>query len=116
MIRYSLTLILSCALSMLLASEAKAECRKVGDIPTIAFSPQAETALAEMKISRAQAFRILWRTAMPETQGCWAGGTGNFDGQIVSVGSMQWNFGQGLTCSPDCYHSEVESRSFMMVV
>lgn len=21
-----------------------------------------------------------------------------------------------LTCSPDCYHSEVESRSFMMVV
>ena len=23
---------------------------------------------------------------------------------------------RGLTCSPDCYQSEVESRSFMMVV
>jgi lipoate synthase len=23
---------------------------------------------------------------------------------------------EGVTCSPDCYHSEVESGSFMMVV
>src|SRR5205814_1746616 len=30
-----------------------------------------------------------------ETGGCWADSTGNSDSQWLSVGIMQWNFGQG---------------------
>ncbi len=30
-----------------------------------------------------------------ETNGCWAGATGSFDGQWLSVGVMQWNLGTG---------------------
>jgi hypothetical protein len=29
-----------------------------------------------------------------ETNGCWAGPSGNFDKQILSVGVLQWNYGQ----------------------
>jgi hypothetical protein len=34
-------------------------------------------------------------TSIPETMGCWAMPTGNFDSQLISVGMAQWNFGTG---------------------
>ncbi len=48
-----------------------------------------------MGIDRALAFKILIVSATPETHGCWAGATGNFDKQVISLGALQWNYGQG---------------------
>jgi hypothetical protein len=34
-------------------------------------------------------------TSIPETMGCWAMPVGDFDGQLISVGMSQWNYGTG---------------------
>ena len=34
-------------------------------------------------------------TSVPESNGCWSSASGNFDGQLLSIGVAQWNFGQG---------------------
>lgn len=83
-------------LIMVLCASGKADatCRPVADNPKIVIAPSVQQALAKMQIDRATAFEFLKRTSIPETQGCWGGVSGNFDGQIISAGAMQWNYGQ----------------------
>jgi hypothetical protein len=50
--------------------------------------------LAPIGMTRASIFDALKEVSIPETTGCWAGATGNFDEQIVSVRTLQWNYGQ----------------------
>lgn len=83
-------------------SPAHAECRMVGDVTSLGGKPNflkidpghAED-LAKIGVDRAMIFAAMVATSIPETEGCWAAPSGNFDGQIVSVGMSQWNYGTG---------------------
>ena len=75
-------------------------CRRVADVPSrdgtpqfIRIDPAAAAQLAEIGLDRAAIFLSMAETAIPETLGCWAMPTGNFDSQLVSVGMSQWNYG-----------------------
>jgi hypothetical protein len=70
-------------------------CRPVADTPTIRIEPAAAARLAEIGLDRAAIFARMHETSIPETSGCWATPTGNFDSQLISVGMAQWNFGTG---------------------
>ncbi|HWK35267.1 MAG TPA: hypothetical protein VNR91_03305 [Sphingomonas sp.] len=77
-------------------------CRMVGDspggtdgVPFLRIDPAAADRLAGIGLDRAAIFARMAETAIPETMGCWAMPTGNFDGQLISVGMAQWNFGTG---------------------
>lgn len=70
-------------------------CRGVGDVPSIRIDPAAAVRLAEIGLSREGVFERMAETSIPETMGCWAMPTGNFDSQLISVGMAQWNFGTG---------------------
>lgn len=77
-------------------------CRRVGDVTSlggvaqfIRIDPAAAARLADIGLDRAGIFARMAETAVPETTGCWAMPTGNFDGQLISVGMAQWNFGTG---------------------
>lgn len=77
-------------------------CRMVGDVASrdgkpsfIRIAPAAATRLAGIGLDRAAIFARMHDTSIPETSGCWATPTGNFDSQLVSVGMAQWNFGTG---------------------
>lgn len=89
---------LGCA--VLAASPAWAECRPVGDVTGKNGKPNflkinAEDAakLAEIGVDRPMIFASMIETSVPETGGCWAAPAGNFDGQLISVGMSQWNYG-----------------------
>lgn len=77
------------------APVAAAPCRVVGDAPFLAIDPASAERLAAIGLTRAAIFAQMHETSIPETSGCWADPTGNFDGQLVSVGMSQWNFGTG---------------------
>lgn len=94
--------ITSMVLSVLLALPAHAQtalepadCRRVGDVPSIRIDPAAAARLAEIGLDRAGIFARMAGTSIPETMGCWAMPAGNFDSQLISVGMAQWNFGTG---------------------
>lgn len=70
-------------------------CRPVADSPGIRIDPAAAARLAGIGLDRAAIFARMHETSVPETSGCWATPTGNFDGQLISVGMAQWNFGTG---------------------
>ena len=70
-------------------------CRRVADVASIRIDPAAAQRLAEIGLDRAGVFARMAETSIPETTGCWAMPTGNFDSQLVSVGMAQWNFGTG---------------------
>ena len=77
-------------------------CRRVADVPSrdgsphfIRIDPAAAAQLAGIGLDRAAIFDRMAETAIPETLGCWAMPTGNFDSQLVSVGMSQWNYGTG---------------------
>ena len=77
-------------------------CRRVADVPSrdgtpqfIRIDPAAAAQLAEIGLDRAAIFDRMAETAIPETMGCWAMPTGNFDSQLISVGMSQWNYGTG---------------------
>jgi len=70
-------------------------CRRVADVPTIRIDPAVAARLAEIGLDRAGVFARMAETSIPETMGCWAMPTGNFDSQLISVGMAQWNFGTG---------------------
>jgi hypothetical protein len=70
-------------------------CRPVADTPSIRIDPAAAARLAEIGLDRAAIFARMHETSIPETSGCWATPTGNFDSQLISVGMAQWNFGTG---------------------
>ncbi|MGY4399071.1 hypothetical protein ACVWZA_004284 [Sphingomonas sp. UYAg733] len=75
-------------------------CRMVGDSASrggepqfIRIDPAAAARMAEVGLDRAGIFARMAETSIPETMGCWAMPAGNFDGQLISVGMAQWNFG-----------------------
>lgn len=76
-------------------AERAETCRRVGDAQFVRINPQAAAQLAEIGLDRAAIFERMAETAIPETMGCWAMPVGNFDGQLISVGMSQWNFGTG---------------------
>jgi hypothetical protein len=71
------------------------ECRRVGEAEFLAIDPQAAALLGAIGLDRAAVFARMAETSIPETMGCWAMPVGNFDGQLVSVGMSQWNYGTG---------------------
>lgn len=71
-----------------------ATCRKVDSSDSIRINASSQKSLARIGISREAIFEALKDVSIPETSGCWSGFTGNFDGQIVSMGVLQWNYGQ----------------------
>lgn len=73
---------------------ANAECLKVEDDPQIVVSDATLQSLAQISYVREQIFEALKRTSQFETLGCWAAPVGNFDAQTLSVGVLQWNYGQ----------------------
>lgn len=70
-------------------------CRQVGDAPGLVVDADSTARLGAIGLDRAAIFAQMHETSIPETSGCWADPTGNFDGQLVSVGMSQWNFGTG---------------------
>jgi hypothetical protein len=93
-IRISHIILLGVIANALCFGFVNAACRTVSDDPKIRISTVAQAGIARMRVDRSLAFAILRATATPETRGCWGGIAGNFDGQIVSAGAMQWNYGQ----------------------
>ncbi|MBN8806945.1 MAG: hypothetical protein J0I47_01710 [Sphingomonas sp.] len=81
--------------SPLSVAERARTCRQVGDVASIRIDPASAAALAQIGLDRAGIFASMHDTSVPETMGCWAMPTGNFDSQLVSVGMAQWNFGTG---------------------
>jgi hypothetical protein len=85
------------AFSLLLSaaqfSAQAAGCSKVGPSDKISINSVSQAKLA-IGITRNLIFKALQDVSIPETSGCWAGTTGNFDGQIISAGVLQWNYGQ----------------------
>jgi hypothetical protein len=71
------------------------ECRRVGEVAFLRIDPQAAARLAEIGLDRRAVFERMAETSIPETMGCWAMPVGDFDGQLVSVGMSQWNYGTG---------------------
>ncbi len=76
------------------SAASAAPCRMVGPSEKILINPNSQKNLARIGITRDLIFDSLKDVSIPETSGCWSGVTGNFDGQIVSVGVLQWNYGQ----------------------
>lgn len=73
---------------------AYAQCLKVADDPELQISAEALEKLKPINYGREQVFDALYRTSLYETGGCWATPVGNFDAQTLSVGVLQWNYGQ----------------------
>jgi len=96
-------LLFSALIAVLFATApAHAACRMVGDVDGksgkphfLKIDPADAAKLAEIGVDRAMIFTSMAETAIPETGGCWAAPSGDFDGQLVSVGMSQWNFGTG---------------------
>jgi len=74
---------------------AWADCLKVQDDPQLEINPTELQGLQAIGIDRSLIFASMRETSVPETNGCWSGASGDFDGQLVSVGLAQWNYGQG---------------------
>jgi hypothetical protein len=70
------------------------ECRKVERIAGIDLDPAALSQLKDIGITEDGIFGALKDLSVPETRGCWGGATGSFDGELLSAGAVQWNFGQ----------------------
>ncbi len=92
----------SCITAPSAHAQSPPACRMVGDVPSAAgepafirIDPAAAERLAAIGLDRAAIFARMAETAIPETMGCWAMPTGNFDSQLISVGMAQWNFGTG---------------------
>jgi hypothetical protein len=62
--------------------------------PELVIDPAAIDAMSKAKFEAGELFSVMGIVSQYETGGCWAGTTGNPDGQWLSVGVMQWNFGQ----------------------
>ena len=87
-------LIAAALLSALAPSSAAAECLPVADDPGLSINPEALAKLRSIKMDRKAIFAALREVSQTETSGCWAAPDGNFDGQVLSVGTAQWNYGK----------------------
>jgi hypothetical protein len=83
--------ILAC---LVMPSFSNAACLPVADDAAITISESQAAGLFEIGFARPDFFQALQATAEFETVGCWAGPVGNFDAQTLSVGVLQWNYGQ----------------------
>ena len=81
-------------MAFFLPTLAKADCLKVSDDPQISMRLDRLQALKAINFERKDIFQALWDTSLYETMGCWATPVGNFDAQTLSVGVLQWNYGQ----------------------
>lgn len=71
-----------------------AACLKVEDDAQIIINDEKLASLAQISFGRQDLFEALYNTSEFETGGCWATPVGNFDAQTLSVGVLQWNYGQ----------------------
>lgn len=76
------------------AGYAQDACRSANDNEHIKFNATALTQLSKTGLGQRQILDAVVATARPESNGCWSSASGDFDGQIVSVGIAQWNYGQ----------------------
>ncbi len=75
---------------------AQSTCERVMlDNPEMVISDDALKAMNKAGLGSVDFYSTLRIVARYEASGCWASATGDFDGQLLSVGVMQWNFGQG---------------------
>lgn len=81
-------------MALSLASTSHAECLRVGADPQLTIDPMVVDALSASHLVTEDFYGIMHVVARYETDGCWAAPTGNFDGQWLSVGVMQWNLGR----------------------
>ncbi|UGX92333.1 hypothetical protein G6321_00042575 [Bradyrhizobium barranii subsp. barranii] len=81
-----------------------AECRRIGPIDSVSIKNYDSILIEKPDLKqlrplgftdRSKIFSALDEVSGRETGGCWAGPSGNFDQQILSVGVLQWNYGQG---------------------
>lgn len=80
----------------LLGRPAVADCLRVARIdPAVHVDPVALAAMSAASLNETALYSVMRIVAQYETNGCWSGSTGNFDGQWLSVGVMQWNLGHG---------------------
>ena len=85
-----------CVSAVATSAVAQTKCESVMlDHPELEVNADALRAMEKSGLGRADLFRTLRIVARYETTGCWAGATGDSDGQLLSVGVMQWNLGQG---------------------
>jgi hypothetical protein len=80
--------------TIVLAGIVHANCVHVRSDAVLQISDVNKNALDRMQIDRDQLFLILRHTSEVEADGCWGTVSDNFDGQIMSVGVLQWNYGQ----------------------
>jgi hypothetical protein len=71
-----------------------ANCRLVEDESFIQINKESLRVFEKAGLTRNTIFDLLKSIAMVETSGCWAGISQNFDGQLISAGVLQWNYGQ----------------------
>lgn len=84
------------AVIALSSCEAFAKCMEVPEYdPALKIAPDVVTAMSRAKLSDRDIYRVMRVVSRYETGGCWTEGTGNFDGQWLSLGVMQWNLGKG---------------------
>lgn len=95
LIRGSFALLAVLASAMTNASPANSCLNVLQEHPELRIDESSLRAITSAGLERQDFFRTIRIVAQYETGGCWAGATGNFDGQLLSVGIMQWNFGQG---------------------
>lgn len=79
---------------LLISDQTASACREVGPIDKIAIDEKALARLQKSNITRTKLFEAVKQVSETETSGCWGGATGDFDDQLVSVGALQWNYGQ----------------------
>jgi hypothetical protein len=75
-------------------SIANAQCLKVADDSVITINEDKLKQLEAINYGRKEIFDGLFATSLYETGGCWATPAGNFDAQTLSIGILQWNYGQ----------------------
>lgn len=80
---------------LMFVSPAAGACLQVAPDAALHIAPEVEVSLAKAGLHREDLYRVMQIVARYETNGCWGGATGNFDGQWLSAGVMQWNLGTG---------------------
>jgi hypothetical protein len=86
--------LLTAAFVFFVAQPAFAECRKVGSVDSVKIDAAVAADLAKIGLNREKLFDSIKEVSLTETSGCWGGAAGDFDDQLVSVGALQWNYGQ----------------------
>lgn len=86
--------ILILSIISLFPSFAMAQCLAVKDDIELEITQETLEKLKPINFGRNEIFQALANTSEYETLGCWAAPVGNFDAQTLSVGVLQWNYGQ----------------------